>query len=97
MPFDLVVLAADEVIGDYPEITDQYIGGHSLSGAMAASYATRHSDELRGLILLAAYPTKDLDDGGLKVLSVYGTEDGVLFCESVINKTGCRPPAFLPD
>lgn len=85
MPFNLAVLdanAADAVIGDYPEITDWYIGGHSLGGTMAASYAAGHSDDLRGLILLAAYPTKDLDNSGLKVLSVYGLEDGVLNMDS---------------
>ena len=32
-----------------------YIGGHSLGGAMAASYAADHADELDGLLLLAAY------------------------------------------
>lgn len=31
-----------------------------------------------GLVLLAAYLIKDLRDGGLKVLTVYGSEDGVL-------------------
>lgn len=31
-----------------------------------------------GLVLLAAYPTRDLRDGGWKVLTVYGSEDGVL-------------------
>ena len=81
MPFNLAVLAAnaaDVIIGDYPEITDWYVGGYSLGGAMASSYAARHSDNLRGLILLAAYPTKNLNDSGLRVLSVYGAEDGVL-------------------
>ena len=95
MPFNLAVLdanAADAVIGDYPEVTDWYIGGHSLGGAMAASYAAGHSGELRGLILLAAYPTKDLDNSGLKVLSVYGSEDGVLNMDSY---TAAKE--YLPD
>lgn len=37
-----------------------YVGGHSLGGAMAASYAAKHTDELDGLVLLAAYSTADL-------------------------------------
>ena len=54
-----------------------YLGGHSLGGAMAANYAAEHAESLDGVILLAAYSTKPLPDS-LPVLSVYGTEDGVL-------------------
>ncbi len=81
MPGNLAVLdrnAADGVAADYPEVTDWYIGGHSLGGAMAASYAGTHADTLAGLVLLAAYSTADLTDSGLQVLSIYGSEDGVL-------------------
>ena len=44
---------------------------------MAANYAAEHAESLGGVILLAAYSTKPLPDS-LPVLSVYGTEDGVL-------------------
>ena len=62
----------------FSDITDWYIGGHSLGGAMAASYAAKHTDELDGLVLLAAYSTADLTDSGLRVYSTYSSEDGVL-------------------
>ena len=62
----------------FSEVTDWYIGGHSLGGAMAASYAAKHTDELDGLVLLAAYSTADLTDSGLRVYAAYGSEDGVL-------------------
>ncbi len=81
MPYNLAVLdmnAADGIAGKFPEIGNWYIGGHSLGGAMAASYAAGHSDELDGLILLAAYSTKNLNESDLAVLSVYGTEDQVM-------------------
>lgn len=81
MPCNLAVLdmnAADGIAEQYPEIETWYIGGHSLGGAMAASYAAGHSDELDGLILLAAYSTRDLSHSGLTVLSIYGSEDRVL-------------------
>lgn len=81
MPGNLAVLdmnAADGIMEQYPEINSWYIGGHSLGGAMAATYATNHSSELDGLILLAAYSTSDLKDTDLEVLSIYGTEDKVL-------------------
>ena len=81
MPCNLAVLdmnAADGIAEQFPEVGNWYIGGHSLGGAMAASYAAGHSDELDGLILLAAYSTKDLTESDLAVLSVYGTEDQVM-------------------
>lgn len=54
-----------------------YVGGHSLGGACAALYAAKHGAELKGLVLLAAYATKPLDEG-LSVLELHGSEDGVL-------------------
>lgn len=78
MPFNLAVFdsnAADEFINKFTNIQNWYIGGHSLGGAMAASYAANNQDELKGLILLAAYPTKEIN---IPVLSIYGSEDGVL-------------------
>ncbi len=85
MPCNLAVLdmnAADGLREEHPEITDWYIGGHSLGGAMAANYAASHPQELDGLVLLAAYSTKDLTQTQLRVLSVYGTQDGVMDRES---------------
>ena len=81
MPCNLAVLdmnAADGIPEDFPEVDSWYIGGHSLGGAMAASYAAKHTDELDGLVLLAAYSTADLTDSGLRLFSTYGSEDGVL-------------------
>ncbi len=81
MPCNLAVLdvnAADGIAERFPEIDSWYIGGHSLGGAMAASYAAHHADELDGLILLAAYSTEDLTKSRLTVCSVYGSEDGVM-------------------
>ena len=45
---------------------------------MAASYVSKHTEDFEGLVLLASYSTEDLSDSGLKVFSVYGSEDGVL-------------------
>lgn len=85
MPGNLAVLdanAADGLQEAYPEITTWYIAGHSLGGAMAANYAAAHAEDFDGLILLAAYSTKDLTGTPLRVLSVYGSEDGVMNRES---------------
>lgn len=81
MPFRLAVLdvnAANGIPERYPEITDWYIGGHSLGGSMAAAYVADHTGPYDGLVLLASYSTEDLRDTELRILSVYGSEDGVL-------------------
>ncbi len=67
---------ADAVMKVY-EYEHWYIGGHSLGGAMAAEYAAGHSDQLTGLILFAAFPTKQISDALLEI-SIYGSEDRVL-------------------
>lgn len=84
MPANLAVLDADAAEGipeQFPEIKKWYIGGHSLGGSMAASYAADNSASLDGLVLLAAYSTADLTDTGLEVISLYGDQDGVLNME----------------
>lgn len=82
MPFNLAVFdisAADDVIAEYTNIDEWYIGGHSLGGAMAASYASKNADKLEGLILLAAYSTEDLNGSGLNVMQIQGREDGLFW------------------
>ena len=81
MPFRLAVLdigAADGILEQYPEVRNWYIGGHSLGGSMAATYLSDHTDDFCGLVLLGAYSTADLSECDLSVLSIYGSEDGVM-------------------
>lgn len=68
---------ANGIMKEY-EYENWYLSGHSLGGAMAASYSAKHLDVLEGLILLAAYPTESLDAETFSVLSLYGSEDKVL-------------------
>ncbi len=79
MPFHLAVLdsgKADKVIASTSY--DRYIvGGHSLGGSMAAYFAANEPNKVDGVVLCAAYATEKLD-GRLKVVSAYGTQDGVL-------------------
>ena len=75
MPFRLAIFgrnAAEKIIARY-DYENWYIGGHSLGGVMAVYYAADHA--LDGVILLAAYPTKAVDE---PMLILYGSEDGVL-------------------
>ena len=84
MPGNLAVLdmnAADGIREKYPEIESWYMSGHSLGGSMAASFIAENSKEFEGIILLASYSTADLSNSGLDVLSLYGSNDGVLNME----------------
>jgi len=81
MPFQLAVFdvnAADRALSTLPQITRWYVGGHSLGGVMASSFAASHAERIDGIVFLAAYPSGDIKSTGLRVLSLYGTEDGVL-------------------
>ncbi len=81
MPLNLAFLnvnAADSVFADYPDVKNWYLAGHSLGGVAAALFAEKHPNLLDGLILLGAYSTVNLKDLNLKVLSIYGSEDGIL-------------------
>ena len=83
MPFDLAVLnpnGAKNILEDYNYIKTWYIGGHSLGGVMAASYVYENQGTFKGLILFASYPVekKSLKDTNLKVLSILGSNDGLV-------------------
>lgn len=84
MPFDLAIFdenAANSVKEEFPLVRHWYIGGHSLGGYIASSYADKHREELDGLILLAAYPAGDISDSSLNVISIYGSNDKILSME----------------
>lgn len=85
MPCNLAFFGQNKAkkIMDSYEYDHWYLSGHSLGGAMAASYASGHLESLNGLVLLAAYPTKSLKSDSFSVLSLYGSEDGVLNMEKV--------------
>jgi len=97
MPFHLAVFAidaADGIPARYPDVQHWYIGGHSLGGSMAASYAAEQSDVFDGVILLGSYSATDLSDSSLEVLSVYGSEDRVLNMEKYTENTANLPEGF---
>lgn len=82
MPLNLAVLGPDraaKVIQDHPEIDRWVIGGHSLGGTMAAQYAVKHTGKISGVVFLASYPSdRSLTNSKLSVLSIYGSEDGLI-------------------
>ncbi len=82
-----------EAIMDEYDYKRWYIGGHSHGGAMAAYWAAKHGEELSGVILLAAYPIKQLD-GGLTEILIYGSEDKVVNTGKIIEGRQYAPSDF---
>jgi len=81
MPSDLAIFdthAAHHFPDKHPECGQWWIGGHSLGGAAAAMCLNKHKDDFDGLFLLAAYSNKDISDYEGRVVSIYGSADGVL-------------------
>ena len=81
MKFNLAILSpnkADSIISDYKDINTWTIGGHSLGGVMASNYVLKNNN-IKGLVLIASYPQSktDLSSSGIKVLSLWGSNDKV--------------------
>ena len=68
--------AGAQALKDFPLIKVWLTGGHSLGGVASALFAQNHP-EIRGLVFWAAYPADGkLKNSGIKMLSIYGTQDG---------------------
>lgn len=102
MPLRLAILGsgrAGGVIDTWPEVATWWVGGHSLGGAMAASFAGGSDPgELAGLVLFGAYATEgaglaDRDD--LVVLSVSGSEDGLSTPQDIDERAAFLPSATI--
>lgn len=88
MPFNLAIAGIDKaelIIKDLKEIDNWYIGGHSLGGASASIYAYENQEKIKGLILLAAYPTdsSDFSNSELPILTIYAENDGLTTLEDI--------------
>jgi len=98
MPLNLAVIApnrAAQVIKAYPDVARWVVGGHSLGGSMAASFAHNHPDLVEGLVLWASYPAEWHDLSArtdLHVASIYGTLDGLATAEQVEESAAYLPP-----
>jgi dienelactone hydrolase len=75
--------AAARIQAQYPEIKNWFVGGHSLGGVAASSYAASHPS-ISGLVLLASTPANDLVKiNNVPTILIYGTNDGLFLLEDV--------------
>lgn len=88
MPLNLAVFSpnkAAEIQKAYPNIKIWIIAGHSLGGTMAARFASKNPQSIRGLVLLTSYPltASNLQNTDLPVISIYGSNDGIATLDEV--------------
>lgn len=80
MPLNLAFFDANrasEVMASYPRIARWAIGGHSLGGVAAAMFVKNHPKTVHGIAFWASYPAEAMTDASVRVLSIYGTRDGL--------------------
>ena len=79
MPFKLAILGKNRALKviDEEKYDNYFMMGHSLGGAMASEFISTGKGNIKGLILLASYSMKKIPDS-VKVLSIYGSLDGVI-------------------
>ena len=89
-PFGVALVDADHartVMELHPEIKIWAVGGHSLGGVAAASFADENPTvgdaAVRGLVLYASYPSSRLERADLRVVSISGDQDGLTTPEDV--------------
>lgn len=83
--------AAARIRDAYPEIQNWFVGGHSLGGVAASSYAANHA-EIKGVVFWASYPADDsLKKNGTLAISIYGTNDGVADLDTINESRSLLP------
>jgi len=92
--------AAERAMAAHDGVSEWYVGGHSLGGAMACRYAAG-TEDVSGLVLYGSYCDVDVSDrAGLAALSVVGESDTVLnraaYEDSLANLPASARVAVLP-
>ena len=87
---------AGRAMAVHPEIGQWVVGGHSLGGVAAASFADEQPQvngaPVAGLVLYAAYPAGRLQRADLDVTSISGDLDGLTTPEDVAEARDELPP-----
>jgi hypothetical protein len=93
-PLNLAVFSinqADAMRTALPGVTRWYVGGHSLGGAAACFYASRHAAALEGVVIFGTYCGSDLSHSSLRVLNVGGGQDGLFPPDTIAAHRGELP------
>lgn len=96
MPLSLAVfdpMRAERVMAEISSVQKWVIGGHSLGGAMAASFVHANPQAVDGLIFYAAYPaqTNPLTGVDIPIASIYATLDGLATTEKIEQSRALLP------
>lgn len=75
-----------------PEVTRWYVGGHSLGGVKACSYAAAAQDAVAGLVLFGSYCNDDISSTSIPVLTLVGEHDGLSTPAKVADAAHLLPP-----
>jgi hypothetical protein len=79
-PLGVAFTAPDQSAGAmaaFDSVDRWVVGGHSLGGVVAASFAASHDDTVDGLLLHASYPSGDISAADVAATSVWATNDGL--------------------
>ena len=81
---------AELIMQQFTNIKNWIVGGHSLGGVAAASFAYDHMDKVDGLLFLASYPSdsNDFSETKLPILSLYAENDGLTTIEKIEETKG---------
>ncbi|WP_029253537.1 alpha/beta hydrolase [Paraoerskovia marina] len=82
-----------DAIEAHPDVETWVVGGHSLGGVAASSFAGANPETVDGLLLHASYPAGDISDSPLTVTSVSGSEDGLSTPEAIADSRQDLPAA----
>ncbi|WP_260982554.1 alpha/beta hydrolase [Arthrobacter sp. U41] len=89
----LDISQARGAMNEHPEVTSWAVGGHSLGGVSASSFAKANTD-VSGLVLFASYPAESMADAtDLSVLSISGSNDGLTTPDKISASKALLPPA----
>ncbi len=88
---------ANDVIAAEPSVSSWFLGGHSMGGVSAARYVSQKEAALTldGLVLWASFPSEadDISGSGLRVSSIFGSEDLLSTVEEIDMTKGLLPAA----
>ena len=92
--FPLLSIDAAKEVAGLQRHDNLYMMGHSLGGSAAALFLSdNHDDTFKGIIFLASFPSKKMDDS-LACLSIHGSNDLVLNKKEYDNNLGNFPSSY---